>query len=73
MRLLPENSRAYRWFDAFDRRCGLLIFGERRWVSAILGDKQKNGTAHSGHLMAIALIDALTFERSHCFKNAGKP
>lgn len=72
MQLLPKGTLRRRVVEAIDRRIGLWIFGDARTLSTHLGNRLKDGTARSRHLLAAALVDFLTLEQGHCFKNAGK-
>lgn len=73
MRLLPADSLGYKVFDKVDRFFGYMIYGQYRWISAILGDKLKDGTASKLEIKVAQVIDTFTREKDHCLKNAGKP
>ena len=73
-RLLEKDSLGYAIADKLDRIGGWLIYGQFRWISAILGDKLKAGTASPLEVKWAAWIDKyVAREESHCLKNAGKP
>jgi len=73
-RLLEKGSLAYTIADHADRCGGWLIYGQYRWISAILGDKLKAGTANAFEVKWAAWIDKyVAREEEHCLKNAGKP
>ena len=72
MILFPKGSKRRAFIEAVSRETGWVFFGDDRMLSTHLGNLLKDGTAKPHHYLAVAFIDAITFEAGHCFKNAGK-
>jgi len=72
MILFPPGTRRRAAIEAGSRELGWVFFGDDRMLSTHLGNLVKSGEAKPHHYLFVALIDAITLEAGHCFKNAGK-
>jgi hypothetical protein len=69
---LDREGIPFKLLDGFSRFLGHLFFGNRRRLSTHLGNELKSGEAAWYHLLSAGVVDLVTLERGHCFKNAGK-
>jgi hypothetical protein len=67
-----RDGVVFKVLDKASRILGRLFFGDSRRLSTHLGNELKSGEAAWYHLLSAGVVDLLTLERGHCFKNAGK-
>jgi hypothetical protein len=69
---LDREGIMFKVLDEVSRSFGNLFFGDRRRLSTHLGNLLVSGEAAWYHLIVSGLVDLVTLEQGHCFRNAGK-
>jgi hypothetical protein len=69
---MDRNGIAFRLIDSGSRFLGKMFFGDRRRLSTHLGNELVTQNARWYHLLSAGLVDLITLEQGHCFRNAGK-
>jgi uncharacterized protein (DUF2164 family) len=69
---LDRDGYAFHFLDFCSRSLGNLFFGDRRRLSTHLGNVLVSQNAAWYHLIASGIVDLITLEQGHCFRNAGK-
>jgi hypothetical protein len=69
---LDRAGIAFKLIDTASRSLGKMFFGDRRRLSTHLGNELVSQNASWYHLISAGLVDLITLEQGHCFKNAGK-
>lgn len=69
---LDRDGFLFRSLDCASRALGRLFFGDRRRLSTHLGNLLVSQNAVWYHLIVAGVVDLVTWEQGHCFKNAGK-
>jgi hypothetical protein len=67
-----RDGIAFKLLDKASRALGCLFFGDSRRLSTHLGNLLVSQNASWYHLILSGLVDLVTLEQWHCFKNAGK-
>lgn len=70
--VIDRNSQVFRFLDRGSRLLGRAFFGDGRRLSTHLGNALIAQNASWYHLIVAGVVDLITFEHGHCFKNAGK-
>jgi hypothetical protein len=70
---LDREGVMFKVLDEVSRSFGKLFFGDGRRLSTHLGNVLVSQSAAWYHLIFAGLVDLVTLEQGHCFRNAGKP
>lgn len=69
---LDRDGLLFKAVDHASRGLGNIFFGDKRRLSTHLGNVVVSQNASWYHLLSAGLVDLITMEKGHCFRNAGK-